>query len=131
MKLTNQQVSALADKIYNQIKGDIEKVNKELKSPINFSIWIKKNKETVDTLNKCVEYAKKYVELTDKEYRYDNFLEVSNTDINQELKTIFENSIETKQCPYKDEIKQDIILETIECENLDSIITKLVDKYTK
>lgn len=132
MKLNNQQVSALADKIYDQIKKGIDKYNTLLDKSCKFDKWKKDNTDIVDALSRATTYCKIYAELVNITYSYNDFLQVSEIDVNKELKRVFKEGISYKKMPCsKDEIRQDIILDTIECDNLDEVITKLVDKYTK
>ena len=131
MKLNNQQVSALADKIYKQVSDKINKENKQLDKLADFNKWKKENKPIVDALTEAVNSCKQYVKLANITYSYNDFLRVSEVSIEKELKSKFKEGVEYRKYPDQYSIKQDIILETIECENLDSIITKLVDKYTK
>jgi len=129
MKLNNQQISALADRIYNQITSKVEEENKLLINDITrFVKWSKENKVYIGALQGMVENAKILKSLDEDDYYSRNF---SERDIDKELKSKFRSSLKLKESPYINTIKQDIILETIECENLDSIITKLVNKYTK
>lgn len=132
MKLNNQQISALVDKIYNQIKKGIDKYNALLDKSCKFDKWKKDNTDIVDALSRATTYCKIYAELVNITYSYNDFLRVSEIDVNKELKRVFKEGISYKEMPCsKDEIRQDIILDTIECDNLDEVITKLVDKYTK
>jgi len=129
MKLNNQQISALADRIYTQIS---DKINAENKVLINdntkFVKWTKDNKKYVEALFAMVENAKILEALGEDSYYSRNY---SSMDVDSLLKEKFKKSLDLKDTPYIGTIKQDIILENIECENLKSIITKLVDKYTK
>ena len=128
MKLTKIQISALADKIYNQVSNKIDAENKALKEdPAKFAKWKKENKEYVEALENAVKYCKEVLKFDDHYY----IRNVSNIDISYKLNSEFKDTLELKSNPSKQSIKQDIILETIECENIDAVINKLVDKYTK
>lgn len=132
MKLNNQQVSALADKIYNQITKSVDTENEILRASFSFDKWKKNNKDIVAALENSIKWCKEYVKLAKIESRYNDFFQASEVNNTDTLKGLFEDTIEDKKYPCtRREIEQDIILETIECENLDSIITKLIDKYTK
>ena len=128
MKLSNQQVSALADRIYEQVKKEVDAYNKNLANDDKFKTWKKNNKELVSIITNAIEYCKLWKEKGDPCYYVKNIGELN---IEENLKREFKDTLETKSYPNTASIKSDIILETIECENLDSIITKLVDKYTK
>ena len=132
MKLNKMQISAIADKIYGQIKSAINAENTKIRAAFNFDKWKKNNKETVVALENSIKYCKEYVKLAKIDCRYNDILQVSELNIEDTLKSLFEDGIKDKEYPCrKDNIEQDIILETIEGDNLDTIITKLVDKYTK
>jgi hypothetical protein len=132
MKLTKIQISALADKIYRQIKNIIDAENNEMRAAFSFDKWKKNNKETVAALEQSIKYCKEYVKLAKINYRYNDILQVSELNIEDTLKSLFEDGIKDKEYPCKkDDIEQDIILETIEASDINTIIDKLVEKYSK
>lgn len=128
MKLSNQQVSALADRIYEQVKKEVDVYNKNLASDDKFKVWKKNNKELVSIITNAIEYCKLWEKKGDPSYYVNN---IARLNVEENLESEFKGALETKSYPNTNSIKSDIILETIECENLESIITKLVDKYTK
>ena len=132
MKLTKIQISALTDKIYGQIKNIIDAENTKMRATLSFDKWKKNNKETVIALENSVKYCKEYVKLAKIDYRYNDILRVSELNIENTLKSLFEDGIKDKEYPCrKDDIEQDIILETIEDSDINTIIDKLVEKYSK
>lgn len=132
MKLTKIQISALADKIYEQIKNTIDAENTKMRATLSFDKWKKNNKEIIIALENSVKYCKEYAELAKITYRYDDILQVSELNIENTLKELFENNIKDKEYPCgKYDIEQDIILETIENTDINEIINKLVEKYSK
>jgi hypothetical protein len=132
MKLTKIQISALADKIYRQIKNIIDAENNEMRAAFSFDKWKKNNKETVAALEQSIKYCKEYVKLAKINYRYNDILQVSELNIEDTLKSLFEDGIKDKEYPCKkDDIEQDIILETIEDIDINTLVDKLVDKYSK
>lgn len=128
MKLTKIQISALADKIYNQVSNKIDAENKALKEdPAKFAKWKKENKEYVEALENAVKYCKEVLKFDDHYYiRY-----VSDIDISYKLNSEFKDTLELKSNPSKQSIEQDIILETIEDIDINTLVDKLVDKYSK
>lgn len=128
MKLTKIQISALADKIYNQVSNKIDAENKALKEdPAKFAKWKKENKEYVEALENAVKYCKEVLKFDDHYYiRY-----VSDIDISYKLQSEFRGTLELKSIPSKQSIEQDIILETIEDIDINTLVDKLVDKYSK
>jgi len=128
MKLTKIQISALADKIYNQVSNKIDAENKALKEdPAKFAKWKKENKEYVEALENAVKYCKEVLKFDDHYYiRY-----VSDIDISYKLQSEFRDTLELKSIPSKQSIEQDIILETIEDIDINTLVDKLVDKYSK
>jgi len=128
MKLTKIQISALADKIYSQVSNKIDAENKALKEdPAKFAKWKKENKEYVEALENAVKYCKEVLKFDDHYYiRY-----VSDIDISYKLQSEFRDTLELKSIPSKQSIEQDIILETIEDIDINTLVDKLVDKYSK
>lgn len=128
MKLTKIQISALADKIYSQVSNKIDAENKALKEdPAKFAKWKKENKEYVEALENAVKYCKEVLKFDDHYYiRY-----VSDIDISYKLQSEFRDTLELKSNPSKQSIEQDIILETIEDIDINTLVDKLVDKYSK
>lgn len=128
MNLTKIQISALADKIYNQVSSKIDAENKALKEdPVKFAKWKKENKEYVEALENAVKYCEEVLKFDDHYY----IRNVSNIDISYKLHSEFTNSLELKSTPSKQSIQQDIILETIEDIDINTLVDKLVDKYSK
>ena len=128
MKLTKIQISALADKIYNQVSNKIDAENKALKEdPAKFAKWKKENKEYVEALENAVKYCKEVLKFDDHDY----IRNVSDIDISYKLQSEFRDTLELKSNPSKQSIEQDIILETIEDIDINTLVDKLVDKYSK
>ena len=81
----------------------------------------------VEAVENAVKYCKNLLKFENEYY----IERVANTNVTDKLYREFEKALNLKSKPSKQSIEQDIILETIECDNLDDIITKLVDKYSK
>ena len=128
MKLTKIQISALADKIYNQVSNKIDAENKALKEdPAKFAKWKKENKEYVEALENAVKYCKEVLKFDDHYY----IRNVSNINVPYKLHSEFKDTLQLKSTPSKQSIQQDIILETIEDIDINTLVDKLVDKYSK
>jgi hypothetical protein len=128
MKLTKIQISALADKIYNQVSSKIDAENKALKEdPAQFAKWKKENKEYIEALENAIKYCKEVLKFDDHYY----IRNVSNIDVPYKLHSEFKDTLQLKSTPSKQSIQQDIILETIEASDINTIIDKLVEKYSK
>ena len=128
MKMNNMQISALADKIYAQIVKEIDQQRDLLIKDANkLNKWKKDNKSYIESLTAAVEGCKKYVKFSDDYY----VKNISQINIEDKIQNKFINSLKLKSYPSKESIKQDIILETIESTDLETIINKLVEKYSK
>ena len=128
MKLTKIQISALANKIYSQVSNKIDAENKALKEDAaKFAKWEKENKEYVEALENAVKYCKELLKFDDEYY----VRTVANIDVIQKLTVEFKNTLTLKDKPYRLDIEQDIILETIEDIDINTLVDKLVDKYSK
>ena len=55
----------------------------------------------------------------------------ANKDVSHILNVEFKKTLTLKDKPYKSDIEQDIILETIEDIDINTLVDKLVDKYSK
>jgi hypothetical protein len=127
MKLTKIQISALADKIYNQVSSKIDAENKALKEdPAKFAKWKKENKEYIEALGNAIKYCKEVLKFDSSYY----VLNVADMDVVHKLKSEFYKTL-MKSNPSKQSIEQDIILETIEDIDINTLVDKLVDKYSK
>ena len=128
MKLTKIQISALADKIYNQVRDKIDAENKALKEDsVKFNKWKKENKEYAEALENAQIWCEK-LETIEHHYYVSN---VADINVETHLKDLYYKSLELKSNPSKQSIQQDIILETIEDIDINTLVDKLVDKYSK
>ena len=123
MKLSGQQIQALAEKISKELSDDIAKKNKEIKAQKEAwylkKLSLKENKslkEYYDSKNNASPY-----------YRNDirSFLE------EKYQKEAINLPQEVSDRISSNDIRTDIILETIECENIQEIIDKIKAKYQK
>lgn len=133
MKLTKQQVDALAFKIYNEIKQEVKEHNDALQTEKEFLEWKLKNprykqliEKVVAACNDIIEYR---IEGYTADYNLRNIASWKTKDIDSEVEDIFKASLNLKNYPTETMLKNDIILSTIECDNLDDIIETIKKKY--
>ena len=133
MKLTKQQVDALAFKIYNEIRSEVIKYNDTLQTEEKFIKWRKSNKDIEDTLKDAIIACSNVVNNPQYEpiinYHFKTIAKYDLKDIEYNMKRIFGKSIALKDYPTETMLKNDIILSTIECDNLDDIIETIKKKY--
>lgn len=118
MKLTKMQVSALADKIIDEIKQPIIDNNKNVKESKTYrQFWERKD------VQKVCEIAVNYG-MDTQNYEVKRF-------VDQMMDGYFSNKI--KPIPYinKSFIESDIIVSTIEHDDLNSLIESIKLKYSK
>lgn len=139
MQLNKEQIKALSGKIWNELS-------------IIYSENEKKSREAIKSL-----HTKKLVEVRKKALKYEKEVRAMNSEIKKVFKNYdffkvmesygngFNNFTQTlnnaenyylnnlkvtnKILPSREMISNDIVLETIECENLDQIINKIKNKY--
>ena len=132
MKLTNQQVKALAKKIYKDINDKINEYNDSINNGVNFKEWLSKNKKYVDLIN---DFTKTYLrikdckELSDTMGYYFDRIDVSEKNIDTTLKYLFSKTLRLKKGVSLDAIENEIILATIEYDDLDSLTKSLYKKF--
>lgn len=121
MKLSGQQIQALAEKISKELSNDISKRNQEIKN--QKEAWYLKKLSLKE--NKGL---KEFYENHKNSYQRNDircFLEDKYPTEAANLPIELGNRISTN------DIRTDIVLETIECENIDEIIKKIKSKYQK
>lgn len=133
MKLTTQQINALTSKIYGEIRIEVINFNESLKTREAFKKWEAKNPKYRKLLDAAVEACNNAVSSRNIRnncgYNLRNVGDYKVKDINDIIRSIFENSLKLKYYPSSDTLKNDIILRTIECDNLESIIETIKKKY--
>lgn len=124
--LTKTQLYALTDKIYSEIVSSIKEYNDSLVTEEGLKDWKNKNAELVKTIVKTIEGCKLW-------YRYEadyNIERIKETDPEKVFMRMYKQTLEPVKLPRKQSIEQDIVLRTIESNNLDDIIEKIKSKYT-
>ena len=128
-KLNKMQYEALASEIYNKVALNINKYNNSLFSEEKVEVWKKNNSKFLDRYSKFLEevkYFKSDKRLNNK-YRFEQ-IEVS---IEEIVERNFKATLEKKEYPSKQSIYNELILETIEETDIQSLIDKLIEKFSK
>jgi len=116
MKLSKQQVEAIASKIVRQVVDPINKHNNEVKLSKEYIDFESTNKDCIEINRICKEYDDTY----------------HSRQIAQKIKDTYfkDRFIKSPSFGYNNvDIINDIILGTIEYDNLDELINKLSEKY--
>jgi len=133
MKLTNQQVNALTSKIYNEIRSEVKKYNDTLQTDEKFIEWRRSNEDIEQILKDAIIACSNVVNNPQFEiianYHFEAIAKYDLKDIEDKMKRIFQNTIALKNYPTETMLKNDIILSTIECDNLEDIIKTIKNKY--
>lgn len=133
MKLTTQQVNALTSKIYNEIRSEVIKYNNTLQAEEKFIKWRKSNEDIEEILKDAIIACSNVVNNPQLEiianYHFETIAGYGLKDIEYKMKRIFEKTLILKDYPTENTLKNDIILSTIECDNLDDIINNIKKKY--
>jgi hypothetical protein len=133
MKLTTQQVNALTSKIYNEIRNEVKKYNDTLQTEEKFEKWRRGNDKIENILTKAVISCSDVVHNPQlkciSSYHFENIASYNLEDITAKMKRVFEKTLILKDYPTETMLKNDIILSTIECDNLDNLINNIKKKY--
>lgn len=133
MKLTTQQVNALTSKIYNEIREEVKIYNQSLETKQEFDRWKIKNSKYRQFLDIAITACKAVTDCNIKGYTVDynikNVAIWTEKNIDNELRDMFKATLDLKDYPDRDSLKNDIILSTIECDNLDNLINNIKKKY--
>lgn len=133
MKLTNQQVNALASKLYNEIRNEVIEYNDTLQTEEKFIKWrrdnIKLEDKLLDAISACstIKYNPQLKCISD--YHFESIANYDLENVRNKMKRVFSNTLVLKDYPTETMLKNDIILSTIECDNLDDIINNIKKKY--
>ena len=117
LKLNKVQMEALARKISTEIKAEAIANNKAITDSEEYKKFCEVDKE-------CLLVK----ELFDK-YHFDVYY--CNAILNRIKSCNFENRLIAVPSVHEEEILDDIIIETIECDDLDTLIKKITQKYKK
>ena len=132
MKLTNQQIKALAKKIHKDVNDKINEYNNSIDNDTNFKKWLSKNKEYANLMN---DFTKAYLRIKDCKELSDNMgyyfdkMNVSEKNTYAIFKHIFNETLDLKKDVSLETIENEIILATIEHDDLESLTKFLYEKF--
>lgn len=132
-KLSKMEISAIANKIVDDITTANQKYNDELKEK-EFKVWIVKYQKTKD-----YKVLKQYFDLQEDLYRITKNLSYSYSlnkisKLDKLLNEIFvkDNKLQLKYVmTSKENIERDIIIAQARNVDIDALITELTEKYSK
>lgn len=134
-KLNKMEMSAIADKIYNDIKEKVDNYNREIKSESNYKEWLKEYKKTPDyklifkTENTVKEFNEVFKKIENKR-GYRN-LSANVSDTEDILCRVFETTLNLKELKIsRESIERDIIIAQAKNEDLEALIADLTVKYS-
>ena len=134
-KLNKMEISAIADKIYSDIKKQKDDYNKVLKSEDSYKEWLKSFKKTSQykLAVQTTDIAKQFNEVfgkIPKKRGYSN-ISMSTYTIEDICESVWEDDLELKQLSIdKSDIERDIIIAQAKNEDLDKLIKELTEKYS-
>lgn len=117
MKLSNQQIDALASKIRKEITTPAYKFNEEVRKTEEYKTFTETDKD-------CI-----IIKQLQEKYGLESYY--TNTSIDRIKNDYFKNSFKRIPEVSLGEIRDEIVLETIEATNLDELITKITAKFTE
>jgi hypothetical protein len=126
MKLTNAQLEAVVNKIYKEVCSHIDDFNKVLETEESFNTWKTDNPNIVNIVTSAIEYSKAWKELGNNSYYIGGII---NLNAEEELRSMWLKNLPRKTYPYKGDIKDKILIHTIEGENLDNIIKLVIKEF--
>ena len=128
-KLTNRQISAIAQKVRGSLKAAFDIKQEELRSDKAFKEWKIKNKEIVNLLDTVVQNAKKLIsKLEDINYDVRRAGEI---DLKEILWGLFAKETRIlSEIPSLSTIENDIVLETVGDFDIDLLVEKLILRYS-
>jgi hypothetical protein len=132
MKLTNQQITALALKIQRDVEAKVKEHNDILTSQENFELWEKKNPKYKQLYKKAIDACKELLkedEILNIRYYFTNVANYTDEEVINNLETAWENSLNLKTKPFLDDIKEELIIATIDCTGIDEVIERITNKY--
>lgn len=130
MKLTNQQLNSLSSKIYSEIR-----IQKNSEKDAAIENWKQSNQTLI---NNTLNSHKHICDLLDEDLiysvrlvKYGNEFSTSEEVKNKLIGDLIHENIDTNLfvCPHTDKIYQELVLATIECDNLQELIDSVKSKF--
>jgi hypothetical protein len=124
MKLNKEQIKALANKILAEIKEQVNLKNEKITN-------LKENKKKIDKIMSVFEPAfelekKEIINISSFRYKNENIYASTEERLRKKLE---EKELDLISLPMLHQIENSIILNTIECDNLDQLITNIKNQY--
>jgi hypothetical protein len=124
MKMTNTQIRALAEKLTTEINEKVKIKNAELLSEENFMKWLPNNQEIAALVWGITDRIAILKDMSKQKGHY-AFPKMPEDFLKEE----FKKGLKLSQTVNISEIQNAIIIETIECGNLNEIVEKITSKY--
>jgi hypothetical protein len=124
MKLNKEQIKALANKILAEIKEQVNLKNEKITN-------LKENKKKIDKIMSVFEPAfelekKEIINISSFRYKNENIYASTEERLRKKLE---EKELDLISLPMLHQIENSIILNTIECDNLDQLIERIKNEY--
>ena len=124
MKMTNTQIRALAETLATEINEKVKIKNAEILSEENFMKWLPNNQEIAALVWGITDRIAFLKDMSKQKGHY-AFPKMSEDFLKEE----FKKGLKLSQTVDISEIQNAIIIETIECGNLNEIVEKITSKY--
>ena len=123
MKLTNQQIEALASRIQSELLKPFLDFNSSIKNSKEYKNFIIENKDCKELQKICEKYPK-------NSDRYTPLEQIKG--VQEEIKYLyFKDKFKAVPSISRSSIEQEIILGTIDCEGLDKLIETVKSKFNQ
>lgn len=124
MKLNKEQIKALANKILAEIKEQVNLKNEKITN-------LKENKKKIDKIMSVFEPAfelekKEIINISSFRYKNENIYASTEERLRKKLE---EKELDLISLPMLHQIENSIILNTIECDNLNELIERIKNEY--
>lgn len=127
MKLTNQQVSALANKIKEEIVQPFKDYNENIYNSKEYKNFISEDKDCKELLK----IANKYPSKNPSRYNSSSVESYIKNAMSEIKDYYFDDKLKKVPCISLDDLEQEIILGTIDCEGLDKLIETVKSKFNQ
>ena len=131
MKLTNQQVSALANKIKEEIVQPFKDYNENIYNSKEYKNFISEDKDCKELLKIANKYPSKYPSKNPSRYNsscVESYIKNAMSEIKDYY---FDDKLKKVPSISLGDLEQEIILGTIDCEGLDKLIETVKSKFNQ